>query len=192
MPARDAELARFINEIVFAEESDLDLDGIPKSHFEMYLEAMEEVGADQSAINFLMKSLKSNLKISTVIEFGDLEPATAVFLRNTFDIIHSGNDHEIAAAFTYGREDLIPDMFLKVLDRADPEQVKFRKFRYYLERHIELDGDEHGPLALQMVARLCGDDESKWEAAKLSAHSALEARLKLWDGIAAKLSAVAI
>ena len=102
----------------------------------------------------------------------------------------------IASAFTFGREDAIPTMFLGILNglkqtlatRGDTTKqdakIQFDGFTYYLERHIELDGDDHGPLALRMVEALCGDSSSKlWEHAETAAVEALEERHKLWNGV---------
>ena len=62
------------------------------------------------------------------------------------------------------------------------------KFIYYLERHIELDGGEHGPLALQLISDLCGDDDQKWSEVESTAVNSLIARKKLWDSILSQLS----
>jgi hypothetical protein len=89
-----------------------------------------------------------------------------------------------AAVFTFGREDLIPSMFMKILDKiyADaPDKVSI--FKYYIERHIEVDGDHHSHLALDMVSRLCGLDDSKWEEATAASVKALALRIGLWDAI---------
>jgi len=56
-------------------------------------------------------------------------------------------------------------------------------FKYYLNRHITLDGDEHGPMATRLLVSLCGSDESHWQAAEQAALDCLEARWGLWDGI---------
>jgi hypothetical protein len=56
-------------------------------------------------------------------------------------------------------------------------------FQYYLERHIELDHDEHGPMAVELMSSLCGDDRERWRGAHDAAMASLKSRLILWDGI---------
>ena len=57
----------------------------------------------------------------------------------------------------------------------------------YLRRHIQVDSEEHTPMAMQMLADLCGDDEEKWLQCAEAASIALIARGRLWDGILAAL-----
>ena len=110
--------------------------------------------------------------------------AAAQFVASTFQVINTGKTHAIAAAFTFGREDIIPDLFRNLIRDLDQQQHgAFSKFLWYLERHIEVDGEDHGPLSLRMVADLCGHDEQLWEEAAQSAETALLARIALWDGI---------
>ena len=52
----------------------------------------------------------------------------------------------------------------------------------YLERHIEVDGDHHSHLALQMTSNLCGADEKLWKEAERSIIESLQKRIDLWDG----------
>jgi hypothetical protein len=107
---------------------------------------------------------------------------------STFRTIERGQLHAIAAAFTFGREDLIPDMFRGFLRDQDRQlNGQLGLFRWYLDRHVEVDGDEHGPMALEMMAELCGEDDRKWQEAAGAAVEALEARLELWDAIADSL-----
>jgi hypothetical protein len=106
------------------------------------------------------------------------------FVRSTFRFIASGKLHCVAAAFTFGREDLIPDMFRSFIrEQNEAMSGRLDMLRWYMERHIEVDGDEHGPMALRMIAELCGDDAVKWDEAAVAAEEALLARIALWDGI---------
>jgi hypothetical protein len=188
-PTPFPECRRFINEIVLGEESDL-FQGRPISHFELYLEAMRESGADTVPILNLLSVAQdvSGLDLRTV----EAPVAAQHFVESTFKLIESANRtsqiHAVAAAFTFGREDVIPDMFRGLVRDLNAKLGgRFAKFQWYLERHIEVDGEDHGPLALRMIADLCGQNEQLWEEAGQAAETALVARLALWDGILAGL-----
>lgn len=182
-PPKNAEVARFINEIVLGEESDVMPSGQTISHFEMYLMAMKEVGADTKPILSLLDAVSHATEdMSVLLKQLPLDPSIADFLRFTFNTIASGKMHCIAASFAFGREDIIPNMFMKVVGELD-RSTHIPAFRYYLERHIELDGDEHGPLAMEMVKAICGDDQEKWQEATDAVKDSLQARINLWTSI---------
>jgi pyrroloquinoline quinone (PQQ) biosynthesis protein C len=167
-----------------AEESDYDANGLIKSHFEMYLIAMGEVNADPNKMNDLMKMIQSNVSVEKALESLEIANEVKEFLNFTFDIIKTNKTHVIAASFTFGREDVIPDMFINIIDKASLENSKsYDSFNYYLERHIELDGDEHGPLSLKMIEELCGSDAQKWKEVLETAKKALQLRINLWSAI---------
>ena len=174
-----------INEIVLAEETDLTIDGRRQSHFEMYVEAMEACGADTSGIQDFLSELKSLHNIYVAIKKSNLHPNIKAFLDFTFRVIDEGKTHEIAAAFTFGREDLIPSMFTVILKnfQANFPKTDLSKLIYYFERHIELDADEHGPMAMKMITELCGTDPQKWAEVEAVSITALEIRIGLWDAI---------
>ncbi len=184
VPSRFPASRRLVNEIVLGEESDT-YEGVGISHFELYCRAMQECGADLSAIDRLLLALNDGTGWNEALLKCEAPHAAQVFVRKTFGYIDGGKLHVIAAAFTFGREDLIPDMFRGFIrDQNERLSGKLSIFRWYLDRHIEVDGEEHGPLALQMIDDLCGDDPDKWQEVSLAAEDALQARLTLWDGIA--------
>lgn len=191
VPKGEANTRYLINEIVAGEESDVDEDGNRCSHFELYLRAMEQAGADTAPVSQLLDEVVAGKPIETILTESELPESVKGFLRFTFSIIASGKPHVMAAVFTFGREDLIPDMFhelVKDLDAKFPGTLGI--FTYYLERHIEVDGGHHGHLALEMVTALCGTSEEKWNEATAASIEALEWRSKLWSGVLSEKSEI--
>ncbi|MBP6458528.1 MAG: DUF3050 domain-containing protein, partial [Crocinitomicaceae bacterium] len=85
----------------------------------------------------------------------------------------------------------IPNMFYSLvteLDQRFPNQIS--QFKYYLDRHIEVDGDHHSHLAIEMTESLCGEDEEKWKEAEEFVLRSLEQRKVLWDGVLGAIKAL--
>lgn len=199
VPVGDPRTRYLINEIVTDEECDVSEEGVRMSHFELYLLSMEKAGAPTEQIEEFVRNMVSarnaakanglpvqNASQVVAQSLSDVGAKQHVkdFVQSTFDVINSGKLHVAAACFTFGREDLIPHMFItfvRELHQENPE--KFQIFKYYLERHIEVDGDHHAILAHEMTALLCGDDEQKWAEATEAVKFALQARVDLWDAI---------
>ena len=182
VPVANAAHARLVHEIVLAEESDEDGEGGYASHFELYHRSMQCCGASTEGIDALISQLRSGANLECAITTAAMPESARQFVRCTMSIIASGDPCQIAAAFTFGREDLLPDVFGQIVEQLDADDYRqLTPFRYYLNRHIELDGDEHGPMAQRLVIELCGDDEAKWMRAEQAAIDSLIARKKLWD-----------
>ncbi len=183
-PAGDPVERRFINEIVLDEESDLDANGQPRSHFEMYVDAMRAAGADTGPIERFIQVLGETHETGTALDAAGVTPGVRSFVQTTLDLSRA-EVVEVAAAFAYGRELLVPPMFRELvtqLRNRAPE--RFGPLAFYLERHIETDGTSHGPIANKLVDRLIGGDRKRAERALGAARRALEARHALWDEIA--------
>lgn len=190
-PPRNRELARFINEIIVAEESDETPSGEVMSHFEIYLKAMTEVGASIKLVEALVAQVTkdnfSKLALKLNIPFSSKK-----FSEKTLETIDYGHIHQIAASFCFGREKSIPHIFRSLLEKMAINESDAPMFHYYLKRHIEIDGDNHGPIALKMIESLCADDETKWREVKESALKAIKDRYDFWSDVLAELQIIGV
>ena len=226
VPKGDPQLRRFITEIVLEEETDICEDGATfGSHLELYLRGMRQAGADTGPMErFLARIDRGDHEVPSIHRQGGtpiaaalaamaLEegapPAAAAFMSSTVQLAMNGSVAEVAAVFTFGREDVIPHMFVALLPsdekggagqdatNADVASASAAAadvaaqtsiFSYYIKRHIELDGKDHGPLAIRLVESLCGTDGSagtkaNWAAATIASNTALANRAALWDAV---------
>lgn len=187
VPNGEAEARRFVNEIVFGEESDIDRHGKATSHFEMYLAAMKSIGANTAAIESFIREISEGANLQDALRHA---PNRAVrnFVTYTFQVIAEQKLHLLTSVFTFGREDLIPEMFLVLLNDLK-ERAGFDNpdLRYYLERHIEVDGHEHGPIAMRMVSNALGDHSEKIKEATQAANKAIDLRIELWKSISEQI-----
>ena len=144
LPVGDPQTRRLINEIVLSEESDELPDGRVLSHFELYLAAMSESGADFSAVAAFERRLKQGRPVRVALREVGVPAAAQEFVLETLDVVEQDQPHLIAAVFTIGREQMIPGMFVQIVRAlADAHPGRLETFKLYLERHIELDRSEH-------------------------------------------------
>jgi Protein of unknown function (DUF3050) len=184
LPTVDPLGSRLVNEIVLAEESDDDGRGGLASHFTLYHRAMTRCGANTAPIDDFLGELRQGKSVAAALELPNVPEGARRFVQRTFKVIDGGNLCAIASAFTFGREDLLPAVFQRLVDELNVEAGGgLEEFKYYLERHIGLDGQEHGPMANRLLLSLCGSEESRWQVAEQAATDCLAARRGLWDGI---------
>ena len=188
MPSNNSEVSKLINEIVAGEETDENQDGSATSHYEMYINAIKDIDVDTNLISNQISSLNNINTIIDDIKKLNIDDYVKEFLIFTFRIINDDKIHEIASVFTFGREDLIPDMFIPLLEKINSsDKTRIDKLIYYFKRHIEVDGDMHGPMAMKMLSFLCGDDKVKINESIKASEDALRVRIALWDGIEKKI-----
>ena len=189
-PKADPEIVRFINELVMEEESDQNVPGASGpaflSHFQLYCRAMEEVGIDAAPARTFTETAARD-GIVTALDAGFAPDPAARFMEQTFAFIATGKPHVVAAAFAFGREQVIPAMFRAFLSDMGIGRAEAPAFHYYLERHIHLDEDFHGPMSLRMVEGLVDGNAARAREAETAAVEAIKARLAFWDGVRAAI-----
>ena len=173
-------LVNFVNEIILSEESDY-IEGIGFiSHFEIYLLAMKNMGAKTDQLDKLTSRIIEKGYNEKYIDDVDASAEVKSFLKYDLEVSMNGTLPEIIGAFTLGREKVIPNMFSYILPAI--EETSTSKYLItYLERHIDIDGDRHGPLSMKLLNASC--DKEQLSIAYAAAIKSLELRLLVWDKI---------
>jgi hypothetical protein len=189
-PADNARAARLINDIVIGEETDVDLDGSNVSHLDLYLRAMGDVGASTEQFDAFRSLAKAGTPVEVALARIGVPSHVKVFVAHTMTLANSGTTEEVLAAFFYGREDIIPDMFRRLLQTlygTKHNDDRLRNFIYYIDRHIELDGDSHGPKGRELLESLVANSPHRAELAVTAAYNSINARIDFWQGTLSKL-----
>jgi hypothetical protein len=186
-PADNARAARLINDIVIGEETDVDPDGSYVSHLDLYLRAMVDVGASTRQFDRFRSMAQVGISVEKAMVRTGVSSHVQAFVAHTMTLAQSGSTEEVLAAFFYGREDIIPEMFSRLQKtlpgaRHDNDNDPLRHFVYYIDRHIELDGDSHGPMGRELLEGLVADSPQRDERALRAACNSIKARIELWDG----------
>jgi Protein of unknown function (DUF3050) len=189
-PADNARAARLINDIVIGEETDVDPDGSYVSHLDLYLRAMVDIGASTGQFDKFCSLVLVGVPVEVALARIGAPPHVQAFVAHTMALANTGTTEEVLAAFFYGREDIIPEMFrrlLKTLYGAKHNSDRLRHFIYYIDRHIELDGDSHGPMGRELLEDLVAKSPHRNSLALRAACSSIKARIELWNGTLSKL-----
>jgi hypothetical protein len=184
-PVDNARAARLINDIVIGEETDVDPDGSYVSHLDLYLRAMVDVGASTRQFDAFRSMARVGVSVETAMVRTGVPSHVQAFVTHTMTLARSGSTEEVMAAFFYGREDIIPEMFSrlqKTLPGSRLENDPLRHFVYYIDRHIELDGDSHGPMGRELLEGLVAGSPERDERALSAACDSIKARIELWNG----------
>jgi hypothetical protein len=186
-PADNARAARLINDIVIGEETDVDPDGSYVSHLDLYLRAMVDVGASTRQFDRFRSMAQVGVPVEKAMVRTGVPSHVQAFVAHTMTLARSGSTEEVLAAFFYGREDIIPEMFSRLQKtlpgaRHDNDNDPLRHFVYYIDRHIELDGDSHGPMGRELLEGLVADSPQRDERALRAACNSIKARIELWNG----------
>jgi hypothetical protein len=189
-PAANAKAARLINDIVIGEETDVDPDGSYVSHLDLYLRAMRDIGASTRQFEKFRSLVLVGIPVEGALARIGAPFHVRAFVAHTMALANAGSTEEVLAAFFYGREDIIPEMFRRLLDTlygAGHDSDRLRHFIYYIDRHIELDGDSHGPKGRELLEDLVANSPDRGERALRAACNSIQSRIGLWNGTFNKL-----
>ena len=192
LPPPHPALAGLINDLVAEEECDClpqDLGGpLHLSHFEIYRLAMRQVKADTTVIDAVLRDARRH-GMAIALQHAAIPVPSRRFMATTQALINTEQPHLLAAAFCYGRELLVPGLFRDLQNQLISAALDAPILLWYLQRHISLDGERHGPLAEAMVRQLCQNKAAELEAVTRVRADVEAERQRFWAAIAAACAA---
>ena len=74
-------------------------------------------------------------------------------------------------------------MFRRLVYQLNINRIESSRLHYYLDRHIQVDNDDHGPAALQLITDLCEHHPVKIIEMESAAIKAIDARIEFWNEV---------
>jgi hypothetical protein len=141
---------------------------------------MKNMGAKTDQLDKLTSRIIDNGYNEKYLDDVDTSNEVKSFLKYDLDVSLNGTLPEIVGAFTLGREKVIPNMFGYMIPAIN-ETPTSNYLITYLERHIDIDGDRHGPLSMKLLNASCNNEQLS--IAYAAAIKSLELRLSVWDRV---------
>ena len=182
IPPKNPSLVSLMGEIIRGEESDVGPGGEEASHFEIFIQAMDECGAESTKIKAFIDHVGAGTEVLSAMRAVDAPPAAQAFVSQTLAFCSSSIAARIGA-FSLGREELVPRMLSTLINRLDPSQKRFKTFDWYLRRHISLDATNHAPKIAEIFRQFVGSDPALREEGLEAGLAAIRARCTYLDAL---------
>lgn len=180
-PPKFPELGAYIYEVLLTEETDKGYNSeTNSSHFQTFLKAMKESSVDTSSVDKFIELLENGNQFEIAIDSCGIHKEAKEFITTTYEFAKS-DLHISIAVFCLSREGVIPDMFMNLLANVSLSN-NYKIFNWYLNRHIYLDSQSHGPLSIKLFKTIV-DTKQKQEEALQASLKALKARNKYFNYI---------
>lgn len=186
---RSKECLRLITEIVLEEVVEDLGDGQYQSHLELYVEAMEDLGANITPILTFFDMLEKGYTTKRSLELANF-PIEAVRYAKTILPLLKEPPYKKAAALFYEGEPFIPDSFLTQVEVLLPK-VPVNLLLDYFEGHIEGLKRPGFSATGRLVEIFCASDKRYELQAEKIAEKVMKSRLELWNLIATDLDTYA-
>lgn len=181
------EALRIISEAILEEEVEEQTDGSLLSHLEIYLEAMQELGADVGPILSFFDMQESGASWQESLAASHFPASVAQYARSMGELFERPL-HERAAVLFYEGEPFIPDTFLNRLGQLGARHDVNRLLDYF-ERHIEGLKRPGFSTSGRLVEIFCGDNPQLNDEAEKAAEQAMQIRIDLWNKLSDNLGA---
>ena len=175
------EAIRILSEVAIEEQANESDDGQFISHLELYLDAMEDLGANTAPIIGFFDILAGGVGAAKAVEYADFCPEVAAYARTTVRLLER-QFHERAAGLFYEGEYFIPDRFLHQLNRLTPA-VPVDRLLEYFDGHIEGLKRPGYSAAGRLVEIFTADDEILSEEAEQVGEQVMRQRVHLWNTV---------
>lgn len=170
------------NDILATEETDIGPTGKLGSHFEFFVEAMEQAGADTIPVRAFQRQVELGEAPLLAMRKSKAPTSAIQFVSATMNDA-SGPTHIRAASFCLAREDLVPRLLRRLRRYVPWNHPRLEMLKWYVDRHIELDTVHHGPTGRRILAAVIAGDSNRRAEASAAAELAIAARVKYLDAI---------